>query len=157
MKNQLILLHFDNPEDMLSGIDTLQRHNVIIREIYASERMPNIETKLKIKQFRFGKAIFRFGCLGGMGLTSLGYCFLEPHLNLKIVLLNLLILLVTLLIAGCLFPVNVPNIFTLKSGDRRYLTVVDTQGMPVKESIAHLFQYTGAVELSPAIKNIVIS
>jgi hypothetical protein len=157
MKNQLTLLHFENPEDLLAGIDMLQQHRIIIREIYASEPVPNIETKLRIKQLQFGEAIFRFGCLGGMGLTSLGYYFLEPQTNWKTVLLNTIVLSVTLFIAGYLFPMNAPRIFTLKPGDRRYLAVVDTQRIPVNESIAHLFQYTGAVELSPAIKNIVIS
>ncbi|MDB5135739.1 MAG: hypothetical protein JWP37_2342 [Mucilaginibacter sp.] len=157
MKNQLTLLHFENPEDMLAGIDTLQQYNIIIREIYSSEPVPNIETKLRIKKFQFGQAIFRFGCLGGMGLTSLGYYFLEPQANWKTVLLNTIVLLVTLFIAGYLFPINAPRVFTLQQGDRRYLAVVDTQRIPVNESIAYLFQYTGAVEFSPAIKNIVIS
>ena len=157
MKNQLTLLHFENPEDLLAGIDTLQQHRIIIREIYTPQPMPNIESKLRTKQLQLGKVIFRFGCLGGMGLTSLGYYFQEPQVNWKTVLINVLILLATLLIAGCLFPIRVPGVFTLKPGDRRYLAVVDTQCITVNESIAHLFQYTGAVELSPAIKNIVIS
>jgi hypothetical protein len=157
MKNQLTLLHFENPDDLLAGIDALQQHNIIIREIYAPKPMPGIETKLRTKQLRFGKAIFKFGCLGGMGLTSLGYCFLEPHTNWKTVLFNALILLVTALIAGCLLPINAPGVFTLGPGDTRYLAVVDTQRIQVNESIAHLFQYAGAVEFSPAVKNIVIS
>jgi hypothetical protein len=157
MKNQLTLLHFENPEDMLAGIDTLRRYNIIVREIYTSEAMPNIATKLRIKQFRFGEAIFRFGCVGGMGLTSLAYYFLGPQTNWKTMLLNVLIILVTLFIAGRLFSFNAPRVFTLKPGDNRYLTVVDTQNIPVNQAVAHLFQYTGAVELSPAIKNIVIS
>ena len=157
MKNQLTLLHFENPEDLFAGIDMLQQHNIIIREIYTSEPMSGIETRLRIKQLRFGEVIFRLGCLGGMGLTSLGYYFLQPHANWKTALLNTIVLLVTLLIAGCLLSVRAPRLIILKSGDRRYLAVVDTQRIPVNESIARLFQYTGAVEFSPAIKNIVIS
>jgi hypothetical protein len=156
MKNQLTLLHFENPEDLLAGIDTLQQHSITIREIYSPELIPGIETKLRIKQLHFGEAIFRFG-LGGMGLTSLGYYFLQPQANWKTALLNALFLLVTLLIADRLFFVRAPRLIILKSGGRRYLAVVDTQRVPVNESIAHLFQYTEAVEFSPAIKNIVIS
>ncbi|HMG10365.1 MAG TPA: quinol:electron acceptor oxidoreductase subunit ActD [Mucilaginibacter sp.] len=157
MKNQLTLLHFENPDDLLAGIDTLQQHNIVIREIYASAPVPNLEIKLRIKQLQFGKTIFRFGCLGGMGLTSLSYYLLALHSDWKTALLNILILLVTLLIAGCLFPTDAPRVFTLKPGDRRYLAVVDTRHIPVNGSIAHFFQYTGAVEVSPAIKNILIS
>jgi hypothetical protein len=157
MKNQLTLLYFESPEDLVMGIDTLQQHNIIISEIHTSESLPYIKTKLRIKQLQFNEAIFRFGCLGGMGLTSLTYYLLEPQTSWKGALLNVLISLITLFIAGYLFPINAPRVFTLKPGDRRYLAVVDTQRIPVNESIAHLFQYTGAVELSPAIKNIVIS
>ena len=157
MKNQLTLLHFDSPEDLLAGIDMLQQHNIIIREIYSAQPIPGIEATLKTKQLQFGEMILRFGCFGGMGLTSLGYYFLQSQANLKIVLLNTIALLVTLFIAGCLFLVKTPKLITLKPGDRRYLALVDTQHIPVNESIAHLFQYTGAVELSLAIKNIVIS
>lgn len=157
MKNQLTLLHFDTPEDLLAGIDTLQQHHIIIREIYASERMPKVETKLRIKQLRLGEAILSFGCLGGIGLTTIGYYFLKPQADWKTILLNVIALLVTLLIAGRLFSVRAPRLITLKQGDRRYLAVVDTQHIPVNESVAYLFQYACAVELSPAIKNIVIS
>ena len=157
MKNQLTLLHFESPEDLLAGIDTLQQHNIIIREIYASKPLSNIEPKLRIKQLRFGEAIFKFGCLGGIGSTSLGYYFLESHENWISVLLNAVFLFITLLIASRLFSVSAPKLIILKAGDKRYLAVVDTQRIPVNESIAHLFQYTNAVDLSPTIKNIVIS
>jgi hypothetical protein len=56
-----------------------------------------------------------------------------------------------------LTPAKTPRCFSLQPGDRRYLAVVDTQRVPVDESIAHLFQYAGAVDFSSAIKNIVIS
>ncbi len=154
MKNQLTLLHFENPEDIIAGIDTLQQHHIIIREIYASQPIPGIETKLGIKYLRLGQAILRFGCMGGMGLTCLGYYLLEPQANWKTVLLNVLMLLLTLFVAGCLSPINAPKVLSLKPGDNRYLAVVDTERIPVNESIAHLFQYAGAVDLSPAIKNI---
>jgi hypothetical protein len=56
-----------------------------------------------------------------------------------------------------LTPVKAPRCFTLQPGDRRYLAVVDTQHIPVNETIAHLFQYAGAVDFSSTIKNLVIA
>lgn len=157
MKNKLTLLYFERQEDLLAGIDALQQHHIIIREIYAAEPIPDIKSKLNLNQSQFGEAIIRFGCLGGIGITSLVYYFLQPQANWKTTLLNTGTLLITLFLAGCLSPVKATKFFTLKPGDKRYLAVVDTQRIAVNESIAHLFQYTSAVEFSPAIKNIVIS
>ena len=155
MKNQLTLLHFEGPEDLLAGIDVLQQHHIVIREIYSAEPIPGIKTKLN--RLQLGEAILRFGCLGGMVFTSLVFYLLQPAVNWKTALLNTVLLLITLFLAGCLSPVKAPKCFTLQPGDRRYLAVVDTQRMPVNESIAHLFQYADAVDFSPAIKNIVTS
>jgi Protein of unknown function (DUF3341) len=157
MKNQLTLLYFENPEDLLAGIRTLQQYNIIIREIYASESVPNIENKLRIKQLQLGEMVFKFGCLGSIGLTSLVYYMLEPQMNYRMVLLNMLLLSAALFVVARLFSVKAPKVFALKPSDRRCFAVVDTQRIRVNESIAHFFQYTNAVELTPAIKNIVIS
>jgi hypothetical protein len=157
MKNHLTLLHFDSAQDLLDGVDMLQQHRIVIREIYSAEPIPGIELKLGIKRVQMGGAIFKFGCLGGMALTSLGCYFLQHQANWKTVILNLLVLLVTLIIADRLFAIGAPKVFTLNPGDKRCLVVVDTQRISVHEAIAHLFQYTSAVEISVAIKNIVIS
>jgi hypothetical protein len=157
MKNQLTLLHFDNPEDLLAGIDALQQHHIIIREVYAAESVPGLEVKLNRQQLRLGEIVIRFGCLGGMVFTSLVFYLLQPEVNWKTALLNTALLLVTLFLAGCLTPVKAPRCFTLQPGDGRYLAVVDTQRIPVHEAIAHLFQYADAVDFSSAIKNIMIA
>ena len=157
MKNQLTLLHFENPEELLAGIDTLQRHHLIIHEVYSAETIPGIEARLSTRQWRLGAMIIRFGCLGGLVLTPLFFYLQQPGANWKAVLLNTILLVVAMFFAGCLTPVKVPKYRKLQAGDRRYLAVVDTQHIPINESINHLFQYARAVEFSPAIKNIVIS
>ena len=157
MKNQLTLLHFENPEELIAGIDTLQRHHLIIHEVYSSETIPGIEARLSTRQWRLGAAIIRFGCFGGLVLTPLFFYLQQPGVNWKAVTLNIMLLVVALFFAGCLTPVKAPKYRKLQAGDQRYLAIVDTQHIPVSESITHLFQYTGAVEFSPAIKNIVIS
>jgi hypothetical protein len=157
MKNQLILLHFYNPEDLLTGIDTLQQHHIIIREVYSAEPVPGMEAKLNRRQLRLGEVILRFGCLGGMVFASLIFYLLQPGVNWKTALLNTVLLLVTMFLAGCLTPVKTPRCFTLQPGDQRYLAIVDTQRIPLDESIAYLFQYAGAVDFNSTIKNIVIS
>ncbi|MDB5108954.1 MAG: hypothetical protein JWR67_68 [Mucilaginibacter sp.] len=157
MKNQLTLLHFDNPEDLLAGIDALQQHHIVIQEVYSAKPVPGMEAKLNRQQLRLGEMVLRFGCLGGMVFVSLIFYLMQPEVNWKSALLNTVLLLVTLFLAGCLTPVKAPRCFNLQPGDRRYLAVVDTQRIPVEESIAHLFQYAGAVDFNSTIKNIVIS
>jgi hypothetical protein len=157
MKNQLTLLHFDNPEGLLAGIDALQHHHIVIREVYAAEPVPGLKVKLNRQQLRLGEIVLRFGCLGGMVFTSLVFYLLQPEVNWETALLNTALLLVTLFLAGCLTPVKAPRCFILQPGDRRYLAVVDTQRIPVDESIAHLFQYAAAIDFNSTIKNIVIS
>ena len=157
MKNQLTLLHFENPEDLLAGIDTLQKHHLIIHEVYSAESIPGIKARLNTRQWRLGAAIARFGCLGGLVITPLYFYLQQPGVNWITVLLNTILLVVAWFFAGCLTPVKVPKYRKLQAGDKRYLAIVDTQHIPVSESITHLSQYAGAVEFSPAIKNIVIS
>jgi hypothetical protein len=157
MKNQLTLLHFDNPEDLLASVDTLQQHHLVIHEVYSAEPVPGMEAKLNRQQLRLGEIVLRFGCFGGMVFASLVFYLLQPEVNWKTALLNTVLLLITLFLAGCLTPAKAPRCFALQPGDRRYLAVVDTERIPVDESIAHLFQYAGAVDFSSAIKNIVIS
>jgi Protein of unknown function (DUF3341) len=157
MKNQLTLLRFDNPEDLLAGIYALRQHHIVIREVYVAEPVPGLEVKLNSQQLRLGELVLRFGCLGGLVFTSLVFYLLQPEVNWKTALLNTALLLVTLFLAGCLTPVKAPRCFNLRPGDQRYLAVVDTQRVPVNESIAYLFQYSGAIDFNSTIKNIVIS
>jgi hypothetical protein len=157
MKNQLTLLYFDNAESLLMGVDILQRHDIAIREIYTAKPIPGLEIKLRIKQLLRANAVLKYGCLGGVALTSMMCYFMQEAINPEAGLLNALLLCAAFLFAGRLFPNGVPKLFALKPGDKRYLMVVNTSHMQVNETLAHFFQYTGAVGFSPAIKNIVLS
>ena|ERR1700743_433347 len=157
MKNQLTLLHFENLEDLLEGIDTLQQHHLIIHEVYSAEPIPGIDAKLNKLRLQLGELAIRIGLFGGIVFTSLLFYLQQQEVSWKEALLNTALLLVTLYFAGCLTPVKVPRWRKLQAGDRRYLAVVDTQHVPVNEYITHLFQYTGAIEFNSVIKNIVIS
>lgn len=157
MKNQLTLLHFDSAEDLFQSINSLHENGIAICEIYSAEPIPGIEIKLGIRRLKLGHVALKYGCLGSMALSSSVYYFFQLGANWKAQMLNALLLMITFLSASRLFSVRVPKLFTLKPGDKRYLMIVDTRLVPVNEAIAHLFQYTSAVGLSPAVKNIVIS
>jgi hypothetical protein len=154
MKNQLTLMHFDSKEELLSGIDTLLHYNIVIHEIHTPVPIPTLKTKLNIKQLRLGYAVLKFGCPGAIAFTTL-ICelFARGHINL----FNLSFIVVAFLLATRLFPGQAPQLFKLKAGDNRYLVVVDLKNISVNKTITQLFQYAGAVEFSPAVKNIIIS
>jgi hypothetical protein len=157
MKNQLTLLYFDSAEHLLQSIGSIQQHGIDIQEIYSAKPINGIEVKLRIKQLKFGNAVFRYGCLGGIALTSIIYYLMQPAINPEAGICNALLLLAAFLFADRLFPNRVPKLFTLKPGDNRYMMIVNARHTPVNETIAHLFEYTSAVNLSRTIKNIVIS
>lgn len=155
MKNQLTLMHFDSAEELLSGIDTLQHYDIVIREVHAPASMPiALQSKLRIKQLRLGYAVLKFGCIGGIAFTTLiGELFQQGHFALFSTLLTL----VAFFVAIWLFKGQAPRLFILKAGDNRYMVIADLKNIPVDKTITQLFKYAGAVRLSPAVKNIMIS
>ena len=59
-----ILGLFDDPDDMMHGIDALQKNSVPIYDVYTPMPIHGIEAKLGVKDSRLGYAAFMFGCLG---------------------------------------------------------------------------------------------
>ena len=60
-----ILGLFADPDELMHGIDTLQKNSVPIYDVYTPMPIHGIEKKLGIKDSRLGYAAFMFGCLGG--------------------------------------------------------------------------------------------
>lgn len=163
-RSKSILMHFDSKHDFLHGIDALQHYKIPICEVYTPKRIYGLEDKLKIKKIRMGYRVLKFGCLGGTAATTLAYYLFSPGSvanftgrSLFELISNLFIMLTTLLFATRLFPGQAPKVFNLGPDDRRYLIVVEAGSTIPHEDISNLFEYSGAVELSPAIKKMIIS
>jgi hypothetical protein len=164
MKTKFTLMHFDDAQDLLHGIEALQHYSVPICEVYTPTQIPGIETRLGIKRIRLGNAILKYGCPAGIAFTTLAGYLMEYHSLTKPVekpvftlVFTLLIMTVTFFLATRLLPKRTPRMITPKPNDNRYLIVVDAQGIIPNENITNLFRYAGAVEISSAVKNIVIS
>jgi hypothetical protein len=158
------LMYFDGEDDLLHGIDVLQHYGVLISEVYAPKQIAGIEKKLRIKDIRLGNAVLKYGFMGGAAITTLACYILEHGSLLKPIersdltlLMTVFITAITLLFASRLLLKRVPQMINSRSNDNRYLMVVNARGIIPHDHITNLFQYTEAVEISPAIKNIVIS
>ena len=73
---KFILGLFDDPDEMMHGIDKLQKNSVPIYDVYTPMPIHGIEAKLGIKDSRLGYAAFMFGCLGGTTIFSMVYYML---------------------------------------------------------------------------------
>jgi hypothetical protein len=162
MRTKFTLMHFDSEEDLLHGIEALQHYSIPICEVYTPRYVPGIETKLRIKHIRLGNAILKYGCLGGTAITTLVY-YLFMHDGIMksggqsafTLLFTAFIMAITYFMATWLFPGQAPKVTGPRPGDNRYLIVANAKGVILHEDIIKLFQYTGAVEISSVIKNIV--
>jgi hypothetical protein len=164
MKSKLTLLHFDGVADLLHGIDALQYYQIPICEVYTPVTIPGIESILRIKQIRSGYAVLKFGCLGGTAITTLiYYMFGQNSLNISsrnsvmTLLFTALVMLITYFFAARLFRGSAPKAISLKKSDHRYLIIVNANQITHDDDIQNLFKYATAVEISAAVKNIVIS
>lgn len=157
-------MHFENKHDLLHGIDVLQQYKISISEVYTPKFIRGLDQKLKIKEIKTGLAVLKFGCLGGAALTTLMFYILQHGITFSFssesligLVLNLVIMLVTFLLAMLLFPAKAPKLFKLKSRDHRFLVVIKSNHVTSDENISNLLKYSEAVELSPSIKNMIAS
>jgi hypothetical protein len=162
MGTKFTLMHFNDKDDFLHGIDALQHYNVPICEVHIPSHIQDIEIKLRIKSIKLGYAVLKYGCLGGTVLTTLACYLFEQGSFAKLaeksvfaLLFTALIMLLTFFLALRLFPRRVPQIINSRPNDNRYLIVADTRGIMAHEDITRLFEYSRAVEISSSIKNIV--
>jgi hypothetical protein len=153
-------MHFEGVNDLLHAIDALQYYSVPICEVHTPVQIHDIETRLRIKNIRLGYAVLKYGCLGGTALITLAYYILEqkpgetPAFSM---MLTAFIMLATFFIAARLFPGTAPKVIDLQPDDNRYLILVDANNIAQNEDLNSLFNYSGAVEISSAIKHMVIS
>ncbi|WP_316844122.1 quinol:electron acceptor oxidoreductase subunit ActD [Pedobacter psychrodurus] len=163
-KNKSILMHFESEHDLLHGIDVLQQYKISINEVYSPKNIRGLDQKLKIKEIKTGLAILKFGCLGGAALSTFLYYILQHGITFSLdseslmgLMLNLVVMLVTFVLAMQLFPAKAPKLFKIKSRDHRFLVVIKSNHVTSDENVSNLLKYSEAVELSPSIKDMIAS
>ncbi len=161
-----ILGLFDDPDDMMTGIDKLQKNSVPIYDVYTPMPIHGIEAKLGIKESRLGYAAFMFGCLGGTVIFSLVYYFMVHDWPMNIggkpnfavpdfipvtfewtVLFTAFGMTFTFFYATHLFPGRAPRVMDLRATDDRFVIAIDAKGNVPHEDITNLLKEAGAVEV----------
>ena len=161
-----ILGVFDDPDDMMHGIDKLQKNSVPIYDVYTPMPIHGIEAKLNIKDSRLGYAAFMFGCLGGTIMFSMVYYMLVHDWPINIggknffaipdfipvtfewtVLWTSFGMTFTFFFASHLFPGRTPRVMDYRATDDRFVIAIDAKGNTPHEDITNLLKEAGAVEV----------
>jgi hypothetical protein len=161
-----ILGLFDDPDEMMQGIDILQKNSVPIYDVFTPMPIHGIERKLGIKDSGLGYAAFMFGCLGGTTIFAMASYMLAVDWPLNIggkpafsvpdfipitfewtVLFTAFGMVATFFYATHLFPGRTPRVMDLRATDDRFVIAIDAKGNTPHEDITNLLKQAGAVEV----------
>ncbi|HEY8783161.1 MAG TPA: DUF3341 domain-containing protein [Mucilaginibacter sp.] len=161
-----ILGLFDDPDEMMQGIDELQKNSIPIYDVYTPMPIHGIERKLGIKDSRLGYAAFMFGCLGGTTIFGMASYMLAIDWPINIggkpafavpdfipitfewtVLFTAFGMVTMFFYATHLFPGRTPRVMDLRATDDRFVIAIDAKGNTPHEDITNLLKKAGAVEV----------
>src|SRR3569833_1734152 len=164
-KTKYILGLFADPDELMHGIDTLQKNSVPIYDVYTPMPIHGIERKLGIKDSRLGYAAFLFGCLGGTTIFSMAYYMLVHDWPMDIggkpafaihdfvpitfewtVLFTAFGMTLTFFYATHLFPGRTPKKKEQKTTNDKKEKANDAKGNIPLVDITYLLNDAGAVE-----------
>ncbi|RVU01546.1 DUF3341 domain-containing protein [Mucilaginibacter limnophilus] len=163
---KFILGLFDDPDDMMHGIEKLQKNSVPIYDVYSPMPIHGIEAKLGVKESRLGYAAFCFGLLGGSVIFSIVYYTLvhdwpmniggKPTFPMPVfvpftfewtILWTAFGMTLTFFAATHLFPGRAPRVMDLRATDDRFVIAIDAKGNVPHDDITNLLKEAGAVEI----------
>jgi hypothetical protein len=161
-----ILGIFDDPDELMHGIDKLQKNSIPIYDVYTPMPIHGIDAKLGIKDSRLGYAAFMFGCMGGTIIFTLVYYFLVHDWPMDIggknafaipdfipvtfewtVLYASYGMAFTFFFATHLFPGRAPRVMDLRATNDKFVIAIDAKGSVPHEDINSILKEAGAVEV----------
>lgn len=161
-----ILGIFDDPDDMMRGIDHLKENGVSIYDVFTPMPIHGIENKLGIKESRLPIAAFIFGCTG----CTVAFCMLyymlvhdwpmniggKPHFAVPdfvpicfewTVLFSAFGIVGTYFYSTHLFPGRTPRVMDLRATDDRFVIAINAKTNTAHDQIDSLLKNAGAVEI----------
>jgi hypothetical protein len=163
---KFILGCFDDPDNMMQGIDNLQKNSIPIYDVYTPMPIHGIEDKMGVKDSRLGYAAFCFGCLGATVIFSILFYTLvldwpmnvggKPSFSIPnfvpftfewTILFTAFGMTITFFAATHLFPGRAPRVMDLRATDDRFVIAVNAKGNVPHEDITNLLKQAGAVEV----------
>ncbi|HLW50084.1 MAG TPA: DUF3341 domain-containing protein [Sphingobacteriaceae bacterium] len=161
-----IIGSFADPDEMMDGIDKLQKNNVSIYDCFTPMPIHGIEAKLGVKPSRLPIAAFIFGALGTtLGVGLLYYTMVydwpmnvggKPSLAMPdfipvtfevTILMCALGMVATFFYRNHLFPGRAPRVMDLRATDDRFVIAIDAHTNKDHEKIENLLKEAGAVEV----------
>lgn len=161
-----ILGIFDDPDEMMKGIDNLKEKGISIYDVFTPMPIHGIENKLGIKESRLPIAAFMFGCTGCIVAFSMLYYMLvhdwpiniggKPHFAAPnfvpicfewTVLFSSFGMAFTYFYANHLFPGRAPRVMDLRATDDRFVIAINAQTNTAHDQIDFLLKDAGAVEI----------
>jgi hypothetical protein len=161
-----ILGHFEDPDDLMHGIDKLHENNVSIYDVFTPMPIHGIEDKLGIKRSRLPKAAFLFGITGTATAFAMLYYMLVIDWPMNIggkpafafpdfipVMFELTVLFCafgmvgTFFFATHLFPGRAPRVMDLRATNDRFVIAIDAKENPYPAKIDDILKEAGAVEI----------
>jgi hypothetical protein len=161
-----ILGHFEDPDDMMHGIDKLQENNIRIYDVFTPMPIHGIEAKLGLHRSRLPIAAFCFGLTGTLSAFSMIYYMLVYDWPMNIggkpafampnfvpIMFELTVLfaaygmMFTFFFANHLFPGRAPRVMDLRATNDRFVIAIDAKTNPYPDKIDNLLKEAGAVEI----------
>ncbi len=164
-KVKYILGHFDDPDEMMSGIDQLQKSNIAIEDVFTPFPIHGIENKLGVKRSRLPIAAFCFGLLGTITAFTMVYYMLVIDWPMNIggkpafafpdfipVMFELTVLFAaygmvfTFFYVNHLFPGRAPRVMDLRATNDRFVIAIDASLNDIN-SVDAVLKEAGAIEI----------
>lgn len=161
-----ILGHFEDPDDMMHGIDKLKDNDISIYDVFTPMPIHGIEDKLGHKRSRLPIVAFCFGITGTLTAFSMIYYMLVYDWPMNIggkpsfalpdfvpIMFELTVLFAsygmvfTFFFRNHLFPGRAPRVMDLRATDDRFVIAIDANSNPYPEKITDLLKEAGAVEV----------
>lgn len=161
-----ILGLFDDPDDMMHGIDKLKENSISIYDVFTPMPIHGIEDKLGIKRSRLPIVAFLFGCVGLTAAFSMMYYMLvadwpmniggKPHFAIPDyvpICFELTVLFCAFGMVGTffyrnhLFPGRAPRVMDFRATNDRFVIAIDANHNTAHDQINGLLKEAGAVEI----------
>lgn len=161
-----ILGHFEDPDDLMHGIDKLQENNVSVYDVYTPMPIHGIEDKLGVKRSQLGKVAFGFGLAGTITAVFMIWYMMAYDWPMNIggkpyfafpdfvpIIFELTVLFCAFGMVGTYFFVNhlapgrAPRVMDLRATNDRFVIAIDAKANPYPDKIDNILKEAGAVEI----------
>jgi hypothetical protein len=161
-----ILGHFEDPDDLMHGIDQLQTNDISIYDVFTPMPIHGIEAKLGVKRSRLPIVAFCCGLTGTIAAFSMIYYMLVIDWPIDIggkpafafpdfvpIMFEVTVLFCAFGMVGMfffrnhLFPGRAPRVMDLRATNDRFIIAIDAKKNPHPDKIDSLLKGAGAVEV----------